>query len=379
MKKKRTYPIGAEFLESGTDFRIWAPLYKKAQLVLQDKAHGLKKIPLEHESDGYFSAFIEGVKPGVLYWFNLGNTDSLFADPASRYQPSGVNGPSSVINSYYSWTDENWPGIELEGQIIYEVHIGTFTLEGTFQAAIQKLDYLLELGITVIELMPLNEFPGHFGWGYDGIFLFAPYHSYGSVSDVKAFVNQAHRLGIAVILDVVYNHFGPEGNHFSKFSTEYFNPKQTTEWGEAINFDHPSSREYFVTNAKYWIEEFHFDGLRIDATPWFFCESSPHIFKMLTETIKNAHPKHKKRIVIGECEAQDVKLLKPYKEGGYAFDALWNDDFHHTACVRLKGKREAYYTDYLGSPQEFISAIKYGFLYQGQYYAWQKKRGGHLI
>lgn len=376
MKKKRRYPIGAECSASGTDFRIWAPEHTKAFLIIEDKADSQRKIALKKEAGGYFSIFVPDLQPESLYWFCLGASSELLPDPASRYQSLGIDGPSSVTSSHYEWTDASWPGVNLAEQIIYEMHVGTFTPEGTFKAASEKLEYLQKLGINLIELMPINEFPGHFGWGYDGVYLFAPYHCYGKPTEVKAFINKAHALGIGVILDVVYNHFGPEGNHFSKFAKSYFNLAKETDWGDAINFDHPSTREYFITNASYWIEEFHFDGLRVDATPWFFCSTPEHILKELSQTVHEAAPKSKKKIIIGECEKQEVKILHPHEKGGYQFDGLWNDDFHHTACVRLKGKREAYYTDYLGSPQEFISAIKYGFLYQGQYYSWQKNKRG---
>lgn len=376
MQKKRIYPIGAEYSEVGTDFRVWAPQSKKVTLVIEENGKIAHKLSLKKEKKGYFSLYVPKLPAGTLYRFKLGNSKQLLPDPASRYQPLGVKGPSCVVNRDYSWSDKEWKGITIDQQIIYELHLGTFTKEGTFKAAQEKLPYLLDLGITVIEIMPINEFPGHFGWGYDGVYLFAPYHFYGTPTDVKDFINKAHNLGIAVILDVVYNHFGPAENYFSEFSKNYYQEKKITDWGKAINFDDPSSREYFITNAKYWIEEFHFDGFRVDATPQIFSETSPHILKELTLSVRNSRPKHKKRIVIAENETQDVTLLHSYKKKGYQFDALWNDDFHHTACVRLKGIREAYYTDYLGSPQEFISSLKYGFLYQGQYYSWQKKFRG---
>jgi maltooligosyltrehalose trehalohydrolase len=374
MNIKRKYPIGAEFSEKGVNFRVWAPDHAKVYLV-QEEAR--IPIPLINEENGYFSLFCPHLGKGTLYKFGFGRSpkENSYPDPASRYQPSGVVGPSEVIDPKFPWEDEKWKGIQIDGQIIYELHVGTFTLEGTLNSAAKQLEALSQLGVTLIELMPLNEFPGKFGWGYDGINLFAPYHHYGTPEDLKAFINKAHQLNLGVILDVVYNHFGPDGNFLTKFTHKYFNPKETTEWGSAINFEDQSSREFFLTNARYWIEEFHFDGLRIDATPWFFCNITPHILAEITKVVKKANPK-KKKIVIGESETQDVTLLKPFTEGGYQFDALWNDDFHHTALVRLKGKREAYYTDYTGTPQEFISAFKYGFLYQGQYYDWQHKNRG---
>lgn len=275
----------------------------------------------------------------------------------------------------YPWTDQDWPGVTVQGQVIYELHIGTFTEKGTFNAAMEELPRLARLGITLIEIMPINEFPGNFGWGYDGVILFSPTHLYGTPDEVKAFVNKAHSLGMGVILDVVYNHLGPEDNIMIEFSKDYLSKKFKTNWGKAINFDHPQSREFFLINAEYWIQEFHFDGLRVDATPCFFSTTKTHILADLTKVIKEAGGK-RKTLVIGENEPQNIQLIRAYQEGGYGFDMLWNDDFHHSARVRLTGKREAYFTDYLGSPQEFISCLKYGFLYQGQYYDWQKKRRG---
>lgn len=373
MKIKRHYPIGAEiFPNKGVDFRVWAPDYQKVSLVFENQSKGL---PMKREKDGYFSIFVPNVEEGSLYWFKLGTREKLMTDPASRYQPLGVFGPSCVINPKYEWTDDNWKGIEIKGQIIYEMHIGTFTPEGTFNAAAEQLEELAKLGITAIELMPLNEFYGHFGWGYDGVNLFAPTHLYGTPNQLKNFINQAHKFGLAVIHDVVYNHLGPEGNLMFNFSKDYVNKKLENEWGDPINFDSPQVREYFLTNARYWIQEYHFDGLRIDATPYFFCSTPVHILSELTKVTKKAGGK-RKTIIIGENEPQNTNLIRPFEEGGNNFDALWNDDFHHSAHVRLTGKREAYYTDYLGSSQEFISSLKYGFLYQGQYYAWQKKPRG---
>lgn len=376
MNIKRHYPIGAEYFSGhGVHFRVWAPDHKKVSITIESTNDIIDEIELERDSNGYFSILVKDAIIGSLYRYRLGNEKQLLPDPASRAQPSGPEGPSKVISPLFSWSDKSWHGVKKGTEIIYEMHIGTFTKEGTFKAAMDELAKLAELGITLIELMPVNEFPGHFGWGYDGVNLFAPYHVYGSPEDLKKLIDHAHAIGIGVILDVVYNHFGPESNFITQFTKKYFNSKEETEWGDAINFDHPSSREFFLTNAMYWIEEFHFDGLRVDATPWFFCESKEHILSELTKVIQSKNPQNRK-IVIGENEKQDATLLKTYEKGGYQFDALWNDDFHHSACVRLKGKREAYYTDYLGSPQEFISALKYGFLYQGQYYSWQKKCRG---
>lgn len=375
MKIKRRYPIGAEVIEKkGVHFRVWAPDHENVTLVLKRGSHW-NEYPMDSEKEGYFSLLVSNTSEGSIYGFKVSDSKDLYADPASRYQPEGPNGPSCVINPSYKWTDNEWRGVKLENQIIYEMHIGTFTKEGTFKSAIAQLPELAKLGITLIEIMPINDFAGLFGWGYDGVNFYAPYHLYGTPDNLKEFINKAHELGLGVILDVVYNHLGSEGDQMSNFAKRYLSNIHGTHWGKAINFDLLPVREYFLTNAKYWIEEFHFDGLRIDATPSFFCSTPKHILSELTKVIKKTEGTRKK-LVIGENEPQNVKLLHSYKNNGHGFDALWNDDFHHNVCVRLTGKREAYYTDYLGSPQEFISLFKYGFLYQGQYYEWQKKSRG---
>lgn len=371
---KRHFPIGAEIIsKKGVHFRVWAPDHKKVTLQIENKK--IREFPMNKGRNGYFSVFVKNVSAGTLYRFKLGNDEKAYPDRASRFQPEGVEGPSCVVDPFFSWTDQGWKGITMNSQVIYEMHIGTFTKEGTFSAAEKELKNLVSLGITTIQVMPIHNFPGHFGWGYDGVNLFAPKQLYGKPKDVKAFVNKAHRLGIGVILDVVYNHLGPEGNYLTKFTKDYLNEKRTTDWGSPMNFDLKPSREFFLTNARYWIEEYHFDGLRIDAVPWIFSSTPTHVLAELSKVTRKAAGK-RKIILIGEDEAQNVKHLKPFKKGGDHFDALGNEDFHHTAHVRLTGKREAYYTDYLGSPQEFISCIKYGFLYQGQYYDWQKKERG---
>jgi len=375
MSFKRRYPIGAEIIsKGGVHFRIWAPDHKKATVVLEKKEDPLF-YPMTKEKGGYFSVLVPEANKDTLYRFKLDNSERLFSDPASRFQPAGPNGPSCVIDSNYPWTDDSWKGITKSVQIIYEMHIGTFTEEGTFKGAMDQLEELADLGITIIEIMPLNDFPGHYGWGYDGVNLYAPCRLYGHPNHLKGFIDKAHRLNLSVILDVVYNHLGPEDNQLGAFTQKYFNNKYDTDWGMAINFDNPSCREFFLTNAKYWIEEFHFDGLRVDATSCFFSSTPIHILADLTHVVKNAGGE-RQTLIIGENEPQNSDFLKPIDQGGYGFDALWNDDFHHTAHVRLTGQREAYYTDYLGTPQEFISSLKYGFLYQGQFYDWQKKERG---
>jgi maltooligosyltrehalose trehalohydrolase len=278
----------------------------------------------------------------------------------------------------YAWTDASWTGVRIEGQVIYEMHVGTFTAEGTWAAAAQKLPFLREVGITLIEMMPVNDFPGRFGWGYDGVGMFAPTRLYGTPHDLRAFVDAAHAQGIGVILDVVYNHLGPDGNYLSFFSDSYFTDRYDNEWGAALNFDGPGSagtREFFITNAAYWIDEFHFDGLRIDATQSIFDQSGDHVIAAIARATRRAAGR-RDIVLIGENEPQQTRLVRPPAQGGYGLDALWNDDLHHSAMVALTGRNEAYYQDHQGAPQEFISAAKYGYLFQGQFYAHQSKRRG---
>jgi len=378
----RRYPIGVEFLHRSSGppqghARVWAPECRLVELVTKDDSGAAIDSPLDSEGNGYFSGFIQNVLPGTKYRFRLDKGDA-FPDPASRFQPEGPHGPSVMIDpTTFVWHDDGWQGIHLADQVLYELHVGTFTHEGTFAAAIDRLGDLSDVGVTTIEVMPVGEFPGRFGWGYDGVNLFAPSHLYGTPDDFRAFVDAAHQTGLGVILDVVYNHLGPDGNYLPRFSSRYLSGKRT-EWGDALNFDGEDSapvREFFTTNARYWIEEFHLDGLRLDATQQIFDQSSPHIIADVAAAVRAAAG-DKATIVVGENEPQDVMLLRPREEGGCALDGLWNDDFHHSAWVAATGRAEAYYCGYHGSPQEFISAAKYGFLFQGEWYAWQHDRRG---
>jgi maltooligosyltrehalose trehalohydrolase len=380
-KVRRMLPVGAEALaEGGVRFRVWAPRRKRValQLEIEEGAEPLR-IEMLPEAGGYYSLLVEAARAGSLYGFLLDEDDYLYPDPASRFQPEGPHGRSRVIDPHsFRWTDTGWKGRGLRGQVIYELHVGTFTREGTWRAASRELRELASLGITVIEMMPVAEFPGKFGWGYDGVSLFAPTHLYGEPDDLRHFVNEAHAAGISVILDVVYNHLGPDGNYLSQFSEDYFNSERKTEWGDALNFDGETSapvREFFLSNAIYWTKEFHLDGLRIDATQSIHDQSEEHILAALTRAARGAFS-GRATIIVGENEPQEVKMVTPVEAGGYGLDGLWNDDFHHSARVALTGKNEAYYTDYLGRPQEFISALKWGFLYQGQRYKWQRHRRG---
>lgn len=378
---QRRLPAGAEISGTGVHFRVWAPDHEEVAVVFESNGNGQsgQAIRLKPEKDGYFAGFVQGVGAGTLYRFGLTSTGRLYPDPASRFQPQGPHGPSEIIDpSKFEWTDEDWRGLSLKGQVLYEMHIGTFTQEGSYTAATAELPELKRIGITAIELMPLAEFAGEFGWGYDGVDLYAPTRLYGRPDDLRAFINRAHELGIGVILDVVYNHFGPDGNYLLNFAKDYVSERYPNDWGDAINFDGRNStavREFFINNAGYWIEEFHFDGLRLDATQQMFDESPKHILAEIAQRVRNAAG-NKSTLLVGENEPQDVRLIRPIEQGGFGLDCLWNDDLHHSAMVALTGKNEAYYADYLGTPQELLSATKYGYLYQGQWYRWQSKRRG---
>ena len=377
---KRGYPIGAELIgPDQTHFRVWAPKAQRVDLVLEGSAaqtQGQEFHTLIPEKDGYFSGSANA-GPGACYRFRV--NDRFYPDPASRFQLDGPHGPSCIVDpAAFRWTDSHWPGVTLKGQIIYEMHIGTFTKEGTWHAAAQQLEELARIGITVIEMMPVADFPGKFGWGYDGVNLFAPTHLYGSPDDLRSFIDRAHSLGLGVILDVVYNHFGPEGNYLGAFSDDYLTRGNENEWGDAINFDGPQSepvREFFITNGRYWIEEFHFDGFRFDALHAVRDRSSEYIIGAVGRAARKAAGA-RSIILIAENDRQEAKMVRPRSQGGDDLNSMWNDDFHHSAAVALTGRKEAYFADYCGTPQEFISAAKHGFLYQGQALSWQKALRG---
>ena len=367
--------VGVLVGPTGAAIRVWAPGREKVSVAIEDGPEH----PLFPEADGYFAAVLPDLHVGCRYRFRLDTDERLYPDPASRFQPEGPHGPSQVVDpSAFTWTDGEWRGIAIARQVIYEMHVGTFTPEGTWAAAIDKLPHLADTGVTVIEMMPVADFPGRFGWGYDGVDLFAPTRLYGTPHDLRRFVDAAHARGIGVILDVVYNHLGPDGNYLGCFSKDYFSRTHETEWGEAINFDGPNSgpvRAFYLQNAAYWIEEFHFDGLRLDATQSIFDGSEAHILCQIGAAVRKA-ARARSTILVAENEPQETLLVRPCPEGGYGLDALWNDDLHHSAMVAMTGRSEAYYEDHEGSPQEFVSAAKYGYLFQGELYAHQGKPRG---
>jgi maltooligosyltrehalose trehalohydrolase len=360
----------------GVHFRVWAPGCRAVDVRVESGTPGLH--PLGAEPGGWFSGLVPGLQEGARYRYRLDGGDA-FPDPASRFQPEGPHGPSQVVDpSRFRWSDVGWRGLRPEGQVLYELHVGTFTGEGTWEAATRELHALAELGVTAVEVLPVSDFSGRFGWGYDGVDLYAPSRLYGSPDDFRRFVDRAHALGLGVLLDVVYNHCGPDGCYLRSFSPAYFTDRYDGEWGDPLNYDGEGSgpvRAFVVENAAHWISEYHLDGLRLDATQGVFDASETHV---LAEIARRAREAAGDRgiLIVAENEPQDSVLLRPVSAGGRGFDMMWNDDFHHSAVVALTGRHEAYYSDYRGSPQELVSAAKRGFLYQGQHYAWQKKRRG---
>jgi len=356
----RRRAVGAELTGEGAHFRVWAPELRSISVAIE----GGPEVALEREEDGYFSQLVPDIAAGARYRYRIG--DQLFPDPASRFQPEGPHGPSEVVDPRtFQWRE--WRGIEAaKDHVIYEMHIGTFTQGGTFAAAAEKLPLLVDVGIDIIEVMPLHEFPGTFGWGYDGVDLWAPSHLYGTPDDFRRFVDTAHFLGIGVILDVVYNHFGPDGCYLRQFTPSYFIDRKN-DWGDALNFEAAGVREFLAGNAAYWIDEFRLDGLRLDATQSIDDRS------MIGEIVTRARAAAGAReiLIVAENEPEDVALIDEEH-----VDALWNDDWHHAAMVALTGHAEAYYSDYRGKPQEFVSMAQFGFLFQGQRYSWQENRRG---
>ena len=350
----RRRPIGAELIEGdGVHFRVWAPRRERVTLVVERGP----EVVLAPETGGYFAGACATAKAGTRYRFRLDDDALLVPDPASRFQPEGPHGPSEVIDPRaFAWRDGAWRGAP-DDQVVYELHVGTFTPEGTFAAAARELPALAELGITTVEVMPVADFAGARGWGYDGVDLFAPTRLYGRPDDLRAFVDAAHRLGLAVILDVVYNHFGPDGNYLGQFA-EYTTKRHAGDWGDPLDMASAPVREYLTTNAAMWIDEYHLDGLRLDAIHGIFDDTAEHIVAAVVRAARAAGGD--RRIwIVAEHEHQDVRLLREY-----GVDALWNDDYHHAAYGALTGRHEAYMRDYRGTAQELLAVVRHGFLHQ---------------
>jgi len=376
-KKPWTLELGANVSDEGVRFRVWAPAVTSISLVVAEES---KEILMDPEGNGYFTTFFGGAKSRMRYFYLL-NGNQLRPDPVSQFQPEGVHGPSEVIDpEEFKWQDQDWRGIPLEKMILYEIHTGTFTREGTFEAVIPYLDYLRkDLGVTAVELMPVAQFSGERNWGYDGVYLYAPQNSYGGPGGLKKLINACHQKGLAVILDVVYNHLGPEGNYLNDYGP-YFTKRYRTPWGRAINFDGPESdevRRFIIDNTLYWITKYHIDGLRIDAVHGIFDFSARHIlFDIKEEVQRQAKNLGRHIVVIAESNLNDVRVINPPGRGGYGLDAQWNDDFHHSLHTLLTREHNGYYQDF-GDVHQMVKALREGFVYTGQYSSFRKRRHGN--
>ncbi|MEW6141646.1 MAG: malto-oligosyltrehalose trehalohydrolase [Chloroflexota bacterium] len=368
--------VGSFYLGRGRcRFRVWAPLAKRVELHLLSPEDRL--VALCKADNGYHEVVAEGVRPGARYLFRLDGGKER-PDPASRFQSEGVHGPSGVVDLTFPWQDSAWRGLPLEEYVIYELHTGTFTRQGTFRAIVPHLERLKKLGITAIELMPVAQFPGTRNWGYDGVYPFAVQNSYGGPRELQALVNACHTGGLAVVMDVVYNHLGPEGNYTRDYG-HYFTTRYTAPWGEALNFDGPFSdevRNFFIENAVYWVTEFHVDALRLDAIHAIIDKSPlPFVEELATEVHRVARRLNRRVQVIAETHLNDAWLLRSKTAGGSGLDAQWNDDFHHSLHAILTGEREGYYLDF-GKASHLAKALQNGYVYTGEYAPFWKRRRG---
>ncbi|MHA3771056.1 malto-oligosyltrehalose trehalohydrolase [Verrucomicrobiota bacterium sgz303538] len=373
--QKDFLPQGAEVSTEGVRYRVWAPTSSRVDVQIYSPGGEVEReVPLLCDSQGRFHGLDSKGRADNLYKFRLNGGES-FPDPASRCQPQGVHGPSMVIDpKAYKWKHLDWSAPRFRDLVIYELHIGTFTPEGTFRSAVEKLEHVRRLGASAIEIMPIGEFPGNRNWGYDGAYLYAPARAYGHPDDLRALVEAAHGLGLAVILDVVYNHFGPDGNYLGCYIGEYLDEKAKTPWGGAIRYGDPEFgplRDFVVANPVYWMREFHIDGFRLDATHAIVDYSPRHILKQLTSSIHEHGG-----FAVAEDARNESRLLLPQHEGGYGFDGVWADDFHHSVRVANTHEDESYLGDFSGSVGELVDTLRNGWHYRGQYSeAGQKKRG----
>jgi malto-oligosyltrehalose trehalohydrolase len=361
--ENRTYSQGAEITAGGVSFRTWADKKKKLSLaILADDGTVLREIPLAEESDGYQSVFDESSGAGALYKYRI--EGNLFPDLASRFQPQGVHGPSQVVDArFFPWTDTGWAPPRLQELVIYELHVGTFTSAGKFISIIERFEHLKALGINAIELMPVADFAGDRNWGYDGVSIYAPSRAYGSPDELRSLVNAAHQAGLAILLDVVYNHLGPDGNYMSMYSRQYFNAAHHTPWGAAFNLDGAEARpvrSFFSENPIYWVKEFHIDGFRLDATHAIPDESPKHLVEETAEGVQALGA-----LVICEDPRNDRKLVLPRQRGGYGCDAVWADDFHHVVRVQLTKEDEGYMGYFKGTMKELKKTLRTGWLFTG--------------
>lgn len=361
-----SYPsLGALVGPGGVRFRVWAPEARRIQLVLEP---GGKRRAMQRIEGGCFETLVAGAGSGTRYRYRL-DGGPPYPDPASRHQPDGVHGPSAVVDpSAFRWSDESWGGISLEDLVFYELHIGTFSPEGTFEGARARLPYLKDLGVTAIELMPVADFPGRWNWGYDAAAFFAPARAYGGPDALRALVDEAHRIGLAVFLDVIYNHFGPDGAYAPAFSSRFFSREHSTPWGPAINFDGEGAagvRGFFIENALHWLVEYHLDGLRLDATHAIVDESPTHFLRELARAVHGLPGR--RRHVVAEDHRNLNALALPEEAGGFGLDGVWSDDYHHEVRRMLAGDRDGYFADFSGTAADLARTVGRGWLYSGQY------------
>jgi malto-oligosyltrehalose trehalohydrolase len=366
-RRRHEMPFGAQVLPDGrVRFRLWAPAARRVQLVLESAAAGPKMLPMEPRAEGTYELITGEARAGSRYRFSVGD-GAWVPDPASRRNPQGVHGPSEVVDpEVFEWTDADWRARPWRESVLYELHVGAFTPEGTFAGVAGKLEHLQRLGVTAIELMPIAEFPGTRGWGYDGVLPYAPASAYGSPESLKSLVCAAHARGIAVMLDVVYNHFGPEGNFLHRYAPQFFTERRSTPWGPAIDFEHRATRDFFIHNALYWLEEYHLDGLRLDAVHAIFDSREPHILTEIARAVRSGPGRERPVYLVLENLDNGARWLGP-AGGPDTFDAQWNDDCHHCLHVLLTGESESYYEDYQERPHALLHrALAEGFAYQGE-------------
>jgi 1,4-alpha-glucan branching enzyme/maltooligosyltrehalose trehalohydrolase len=370
MKRRHNMPFGAECRDDGSvRFRLWAPAAHQVELCIAGA--NPMRIPLSRCDQGWFELTTDAARPGAQYCFRINEAQDV-PDPASRFQPGDVHGTSELVNpATFDWQDREWRGRPWEEASIYELHVGAFTPAGTFSAARERLDYLEDLGITAVELMPVADFPGRRNWGYDGVFLFAPDSTYGRPEDLKEFVQSAHERGLMVLLDVVYNHFGPEGNYLRAYAPQFFTDRHRTPWGDGINFDGPESRvvrDFFIHNALYWLTEYHFDGLRLDAVHAIIDDSTPDILTELADAVRSSiEPGRHVHLILENDRNQARYLQRTERCRPKSYTAQWNDDVHHALHVLITGERDGYYSDYSERPLDQLGrCLVDGFAYQGE-------------
>jgi len=375
LNRRYNMPFGAECREDGSvRFRLWAPAVHKVELCLTDSN---QRFAMNRLDGGWFELNTDAAQSGIKYKFRIDDAQEV-PDPASRFQPEDVQGPSQVISpDNFKWRDVGWRGRRWEEAVIYELHVGTFTPAGTFSAARERLDYLLDIGITALEIMPVADFPGKRNWGYDGVFLFAPDSSYGRPEDLKDLIQSAHERGLMVLLDVVYNHFGPEGNYLRSYAPQFFTNRHCTPWGDGINFDGPDSRvvrDFFIHNALYWLTEYNFDGLRLDAVHAITDDSTPDILTELAQAVRNSiQPDRHVHLVLENERNQSRYLQRTKRCQPQTYTAQWNDDIHHALHALVTRETDGYYSDYAEHPiNQLGRCLVEGFAYQGESSAYKK-------